>query len=230
MSRSKQHIALLLCCLLSACKGPQAAFDASTNINARFFEKIPAVIAQAETRTPPVFTEAIVYKTTFRQAYAEAENVLVEALLHDSSVTKPVRYLKGPEGYRQDLYLVRLKSKSRNDYFVYFSVWYNDANEDPQIGFGPAYLGKKYDTLNSIVSMSELSMKDSGARYYMAPKKKGRQFFFVLDALPENQIGIQRIVVTEKNKIGGNKKMVYVVPGSLLDKLIFTRTAIIPLQ
>ena len=231
MSGFKQLLIIALCCLLSSCGSQRLIFNESTSINAAFLKEIPESIRQEESfREAPVFTKAVLYKTSFKLQYAEAENVLVEAMLQDSSVLRPINYMEGPYGFRQNLYLLALKSDRGKTYFVYFSVWYNDAHAQPQLRFGPAYWGKMEDSLHTITFAKDLVMKEAGAQLYLKPQQSGRQFFFVLDnGQIDSTVRVQRIVLTEKNKIGGNKKLVFIVPGSKLEKLVFTRDTTIQL-
>jgi hypothetical protein len=214
----------LLCCLLLSCTGKQTLFYVPSSIDAASLEGIAQAIKDyEEAEELPVFSKATLYKCSFAQAFVESEHVLEKVQLHDSGKTKGVEFLES-FGPRQELYFLELPSSERT-YFVYFSIWSNDADRTRHIRFGPAYLGKLNPALGTIVFFKNLKPKVQ-ERHMDFSAKKGGGFFFVMntDAFQKDpkRIVIDNIVLTESNKIGGGKKYVYNVAGSKLERFVFS--------
>lgn len=220
----------MTCCLLS-CAGKQKLFDVPASINATTLQEIAKRIKLDESGDPtPVFSRALLFKTTFRLRYVETENVLDDAILHDSDLTKPVSYFPGIKGPKQELYLLELPAGDGRNYFVYFSVWSNAADTARHIRFGPAYMGKLNPVFATITFNHTVKPRLEGNQLFLNPQKTQRSFSFVLDTalyrhkLPpdKNRIGVSRIVLSEMNKIAGSKKYVYPIPDSKFEKLILS--------
>jgi hypothetical protein len=218
--------AIFLCCLLAACAGKQKLFYVPSSIDASSLESISAAIKDYEgSEGSPVFSGGFIYKCSFAQAYAESAHVLEKVQLHDSGRMKGVDYLEAI-GPREELYVVELTAGTRT-YFIYFSVWSNDADPKRRIRFGPAYLGKLSPAFGAIVFFKSLVPKVQD-RHMRFAAKKGGGFFFVIDNTAfksaKRRIVIENIILTEANKIGGGKKYVYNIAGSKLDRFVFSLT------
>jgi hypothetical protein len=225
-------LALMLCCLLS-CAGRKKLFDVPASINLPALDEVAATIKHDEPGDPlPVFDRALLFKTSFRLRNVETGHVLDDAILHDSDLVKPASYYPNVKGAKQELYLLELPAQDGRNYFVYFSIWSNTGDTARRMRFGPAYLGKLSPVYATINFNHDVKPDLEDGHLYFYPQKAGRGFSFVLDTLlfrhplppGKNRIGINRIILTEMNKIAGSKKYVYAVPGSKLEKLIFSCT------
>jgi hypothetical protein len=214
----------ILYCLLAACSGEKPLTNVSAGINTASLPLIDTAVRHMWGDKLLPLDRAVLYKTTFQRRYIESENVLEPAILHDSSVMKTIEYFPNIDGARQDLYLLELPAASGNLFYVYFSLWFN--TDASQMRFGPAYLGKYNKPYSNIQFNRDIVTKGDGSILSFKPKKKGRSFVFVIDRKinegDNRRIEVNKIVLTEANKIGGTKKFLFNIPNSRLEQLIFS--------
>lgn len=221
-----------LCVLISGCAGQQALTSIPAAITPVSLSAIDAAVHRMYNDVLLPLDYGVLYKTTFQLRYIESESVLEPTILHDSSTTTTINYFPNIRGPKQDLYLLELPAKSGHLYYVYFSVWYQ--TDRSRMRFGPAYLGRYNDLYSNIQFGCDVVTSATDSLLSFRPKKRGRSFVFVIDKKlddPERpRIEICRIILTEPNKIGGNKQFLYTVQGSKLDQLIFSSADTIKLH
>ncbi len=157
-----------------------------------------------------------VYRTRFEEKFVETGSVLSIASLNSSSSRPAVKY-KYLQGYRQDLYLVRVEASCQPETWIYFSVVYRPDTKLPELvqqGFGKAYIGTANPGNGTIFFHHALSFgydKSSGS--YSLEKRGRTQFFFVTDGLESDpqEVAVNRIVIEEKNKFAGPNPFVFIV-------------------
>jgi hypothetical protein len=206
--------ALLL--LLAACVPPKRIADFNeqqiTNPAHTFFREIPEIANHK-------FTHVILYKTRFMDSYIETNGTLDFGLVNDSG-KKGVSYLN-VHGDTQEVYLIQVKAEDDlPTAFIYMSAKY-DATP-ACIGFGPAYYGHYDDSLNVINFHKKFKVsKSKEGEYYLKKSKKSESLIFVpADTLwwpTAKTIRIEKIVLGEKNKIGGKRPLVFKVSELMKD-------------
>jgi hypothetical protein len=181
---------------------------------------------------PSAIKGITVYRTRFEEKFVENGSVLSIASLNNRS-NRPTAKYKYLQGYRQDLFLVRVEASCQPEAWIYFSVVYRPDTKRPELvqeGFGKAYIGTSNPGNGTIYFHHALSFgydKSSGS--YHLRQRGSTEFFFITDGLTADQqkVDVNRIVIEEKNKFAGPSPFVFVVSEHFrgeLSRLEFKRT------
>lgn len=194
---------------VTGCAAPKMSFTADSLKQPAFYRQVLS--------GPCSGSPVAVYRTSFRDRNIITGDILCIAPLNDETMRDTVTDIPSPEGYRQDLYLVRCTAADCPDAWYYLSVWYRLGQAKPY-AFGNAYYGFSDADRQNIYFNRSLKVKSRADTSYLV-KGAAVNFHFVLSAATDSVIRVSRIVKMEDNKIGGNAAFVFNIaehfPGDL---------------
>lgn len=230
MLNSKTNFCFLLC-LLSltgySCSEKKYLFNFDRDVNSVFLSKLPEI--SAENLVPRLQFNQIdsvyVYKTSFREAYIEQDNLVELAVLSENREDEIVPYDAGGRS-TFDCYILLFKTlPHKRQTFVMFTVNYSENDKGYIKGFSPFYYGNltNYYNLSYLHVTRVLKAVENTDNQYVLEKKALSSIMFLLDRVERDDqlrtsMRISKIVINDINTISGGKRLVLPVDSIFQDK------------
>lgn len=217
----------LLVPLFCSCMERRVAFSLSRDIDTTHF--FNDLVKEARLLYPHSRIESIdsikLYTAVYRESYIESNQLLEWTELHDSSRIPRVDYYK-VFGHSTRLFMGSLHTYPDDiKGIVFFSARFNYENQC--LGFGPAYFGILDTAMGTAAFTTVLDMKRKDGIFKLktaAVQNRKSGILFVADEFHHGgminhrkPVKVEKIVLLDPNKIGGNKPVVFNVKQVLQD-------------